>query len=242
MSRSCADRLMNWFLGAGLGSIFGVHELRENMDKNTEMKMIEKYLMPHLLRWWVGRNVSHIMRWVEEKYLFWHRWVERCIYVPHGTLVSYWEMPHVTLMSTVSVQKMCCVGARLCEQALRLSVCVCGCVWCGVCVCRCVCVVWCVWYGVYLRVCVCVVWCASVSVAVLDWWRCRWHASTALRTSLGTSCQTGIWRWAGPWPPSSARWASTSRPAAAYLSGCRASSWRTSEASRSRGHARLRPR
>ena len=51
MSRSCADKLMNWFLGAGLGSIFGVHELRENMDKNTEMKMIEKYLMPHLLRW-----------------------------------------------------------------------------------------------------------------------------------------------------------------------------------------------
>ena len=51
MSRSCAAKLTNWFLGAGLGSIFGVHELRENMDKNTEMKMIEKYLMPHLLRW-----------------------------------------------------------------------------------------------------------------------------------------------------------------------------------------------
>nr|KAG5701064.1 hypothetical protein BaRGS_008785 [Batillaria attramentaria] len=32
----------------GLGSIFGVHELKENMDKASEQKMIEKYLMPHL--------------------------------------------------------------------------------------------------------------------------------------------------------------------------------------------------
>ncbi|KAL8598393.1 hypothetical protein ACOMHN_032670 [Nucella lapillus] len=32
----------------GLGCIFGVHELKENMDKNLELKMIDKYLMPHL--------------------------------------------------------------------------------------------------------------------------------------------------------------------------------------------------
>ena len=64
---------------------------------------------------------------------------------------------------------MCCVGARLCEQALRLSVCVCGCVWCGVCVCRCVCVVWCVWYGVVcgmVCICVCVCVCGMVCVCV----------------------------------------------------------------------------
>lgn len=36
---------------SGLGNMFGVHELRENMDKSTELKMVEKYLMPHLIRW-----------------------------------------------------------------------------------------------------------------------------------------------------------------------------------------------
>ncbi|XP_076438420.1 rho guanine nucleotide exchange factor 11-like isoform X2 [Babylonia areolata] len=34
----------------GLGNIFGVHELKENMDKNSELKMIDKYLTPHLSR------------------------------------------------------------------------------------------------------------------------------------------------------------------------------------------------
>ncbi|KAK7106216.1 hypothetical protein V1264_017494 [Littorina saxatilis] len=33
----------------GLGNIFGVHELKENMDKGKEIKMVEKYLMPHLI-------------------------------------------------------------------------------------------------------------------------------------------------------------------------------------------------
>ena len=88
-------------------------------------------------------------------------------------------MPHVTLMSTVSVQKVCWVGARLCEQALRLSVCVCG---CGVCVCRCVCgivcvcvqvcgMVWCV----CVHVCVCGMVCICVCVCVVSClclWRC----------------------------------------------------------------------
>ena len=43
--------VMGLLLRAGLGSIFGVHELRDKMNKSSELKMIEKYLMPHLLHW-----------------------------------------------------------------------------------------------------------------------------------------------------------------------------------------------
>ena len=37
----------------GLGTIFGTHELREDMDRSTEQKTIEKYLLPHLQHWYV---------------------------------------------------------------------------------------------------------------------------------------------------------------------------------------------
>ncbi|XP_050416069.1 rho guanine nucleotide exchange factor 11 isoform X2 [Patella vulgata] len=34
----------------GLGSIYGCHELLDDMDRNAEMKMIEKYVIPHMNR------------------------------------------------------------------------------------------------------------------------------------------------------------------------------------------------
>lgn len=35
----------------GLGSLYGAHELQdENMEKSKELKIVEKYLVPHLER------------------------------------------------------------------------------------------------------------------------------------------------------------------------------------------------
>ncbi|KAK6174010.1 hypothetical protein SNE40_017364 [Patella caerulea] len=34
----------------GLGSIYGCHELMDDMDRNAEMKMLEKYVIPHMNR------------------------------------------------------------------------------------------------------------------------------------------------------------------------------------------------